>query len=355
MNLMYLKSFFKNWREKAKTKVAFIFVPDARHKVRKLYVSHFSMVLVLVASTGIVLSLAGGFSYYLTHSHHLKDENHRLTMALAQSEDKVARLDDIYKDQNSTAILIEEKVQEVASAYKRRLNDLEKLETKASHLIAQVNKKENVRLQVPTSRSFDRSRSLWVAENSSSDNLDSSPVMTPWTSNSPEDSLDSLLSLLSENGLSKIINENSAIYENLSKDIEKTYAFLDCRPDLKPASGIITSGFGMRHHPVTGRFAMHKGIDIANKVGSPIWAAGSGVVISSENDGGFGNLIVIDHGYNYKSAYAHNNKNLVKVGDRVKKGQKIALMGATGRTTGPHVHFEIHYKGHHIDPVTVLK
>lgn len=107
-----------------------------------------------------------------------------------------------------------------------------------------------------------------------------------------------------------------------------------------PARGVLTSGFG----PRWGR--MHRGIDIAAPVGTPIYAAAAGVVTYSQwNDGGYGNLVEIRHADGTLTLYAHNHRNLVRVGQYVEQGQQIAEMGSTGRSTGPHVHFEIHPPG----------
>lgn len=107
-----------------------------------------------------------------------------------------------------------------------------------------------------------------------------------------------------------------------------------------PARGVLTSGFG----PRWGR--MHRGIDIAAPVGTPIYAAAAGVVTYSQwNDGGYGNLVEIRHADGALTLYAHNQRNLVRVGQYVEQGQQIAEMGSTGRSTGPHVHFEVHLPG----------
>ena len=121
------------------------------------------------------------------------------------------------------------------------------------------------------------------------------------------------------------------------------------------ADGWISSGFGKRTDPFSGKQAFHKGLDFAGRKGDPIFAVANGVVTWSGQQKGFGNLVEIDHGYGYVTRYAHNEENLVKVGDKVEKGQEIALMGSTGRSTGTHVHFEVEQNGHVIDPKPYLK
>ncbi|MDV3237496.1 MAG: M23 family metallopeptidase [Gammaproteobacteria bacterium] len=119
-------------------------------------------------------------------------------------------------------------------------------------------------------------------------------------------------------------------------------------------SGWLSSYFGKRTDPFTGRPALHAGVDFAGKLGSDIVAVAAGVVIWSGKRHGYGNLIEINHGNGYVTRYAHNQKNLVKVGETVKKGQKIALMGSSGRSTGPHVHYEVLRDGRQVDPARYL-
>jgi murein DD-endopeptidase MepM/ murein hydrolase activator NlpD len=109
--------------------------------------------------------------------------------------------------------------------------------------------------------------------------------------------------------------------------------------------GFIGSGFGMRTDPFTGELAMHSGIDFAAPIGTPIFAAAGGVVASAEHHPEFGNAVTIDHGNGLSTLYAHTSRMLVKTGDFVRKGQQIALVGTTGRSTGPHLHFEVHVNG----------
>jgi murein DD-endopeptidase MepM/ murein hydrolase activator NlpD len=118
--------------------------------------------------------------------------------------------------------------------------------------------------------------------------------------------------------------------------------------------GLVSSVFGKRIDPFTGKWEQHKGIDIAGKEGTDIMALGDGVVIWSGKRQGYGNLVEIDHGRGYITRYGHNKKLRVKAGDTVRKGQTIALMGSTGRSTGPHVHIEVVHNGEQVDPAGYL-
>ncbi|MCU7893459.1 MAG: M23 family metallopeptidase [Candidatus Thiodiazotropha sp. (ex Ustalcina ferruginea)] len=118
--------------------------------------------------------------------------------------------------------------------------------------------------------------------------------------------------------------------------------------------GWISSYFGMRNDPFTGKRSMHKGMDFAGKDGSGVVAVAAGVVTWAGDRHGFGKLIEINHGKGYITRYGHNKKILVGIGDRIKQGQIIAEMGSTGRSTGPHVHFEVVRNGKTIDPTKYI-
>jgi murein DD-endopeptidase MepM/ murein hydrolase activator NlpD len=127
-------------------------------------------------------------------------------------------------------------------------------------------------------------------------------------------------------------------------------------PDGWPLAtgGVVTSTFGLRRHPLSGRRSMHKGIDIAGKHGSDIVAMADGLVIFSGRKSGYGKIVEVRHPDGLETRYAHNSKNLVSEGDLVTKGQVIAKLGSTGRSTGPHVHFEVRRDGEALDPMRFL-
>ncbi|HVN42066.1 MAG TPA: M23 family metallopeptidase, partial [Steroidobacteraceae bacterium] len=126
-------------------------------------------------------------------------------------------------------------------------------------------------------------------------------------------------------------------------------------PEGRPVTGgFISSYFGEREDPFSGREAYHKGVDFAGTTGSNVVAVAAGVVTWSGERTGYGNLVEINHGDGYVTRYAHNSKTLVSVGQTVKRGDPVALMGSTGRSTGPHVHFEVLRNGRQVDPLTFI-
>ncbi len=126
-------------------------------------------------------------------------------------------------------------------------------------------------------------------------------------------------------------------------------------PQGRPVrSGYISSYFGTRTDPFNGKTARHRGIDFAGKRGSDVLAVAGGVVTYSGPRFGYGNMVEINHGNGYVTRYAHCEQNLVAPGDRVQQGQKIALLGSTGRATGPNLHFEVWYRGRPVNPVKFI-
>ena len=127
------------------------------------------------------------------------------------------------------------------------------------------------------------------------------------------------------------------------------------RPEGRPVStGYISSYFGERADPFDGLEKFHKGVDFAGALGSDVVAVATGVVTWAGERSGYGKLIEINHGDGYSTRYAHNESVLVAVGQTVKRGDPIALMGSTGHSTGPHVHFEVLHNGRPVDPLSVI-
>jgi murein DD-endopeptidase MepM/ murein hydrolase activator NlpD len=122
-------------------------------------------------------------------------------------------------------------------------------------------------------------------------------------------------------------------------------------PALNPVlSGRIVSKVGVRNHPILKRRIHHDGIDISAKKGTPIFAAADGVVKLARYNGGYGNCVYVDHIYGYETRYGHMSKILVRVGQKVKRGDKIGLVGKTGLAEGPHLHYEVRFNDNVLDP-----
>jgi murein DD-endopeptidase MepM/ murein hydrolase activator NlpD len=142
----------------------------------------------------------------------------------------------------------------------------------------------------------------------------------------------------------------SISFQELDDFFKNQKSFLSSTPSIWPTRGWVTSSFGFRKSPFTGLREKHEGWDIAARIGSPVLATADGVVVVEGREYGYGNLVEVDHGYGIVTRYGHNSKHLVKVGDRVKRGQVVSLVGNTGRSTGPHLHYEILLNGVPVSP-----
>lgn len=143
-------------------------------------------------------------------------------------------------------------------------------------------------------------------------------------------------------------------FESLIEDLDEKKNLLASTPAIRPTKGVRTSRFGRRKSPFTGLMELHKGLDIAGPVGTPVVASADGRVTFAGRRGGFGLMMVIDHGHGLSTRYAHMDATLKQAGETVRRGDKIGLMGNTGRSTGPHLHYEVHLNGVPVDPETYI-
>jgi len=138
--------------------------------------------------------------------------------------------------------------------------------------------------------------------------------------------------------------------QDVLSSLSKRKSLLQSIPTNIPVKGWITSGFGYRTSPFTGKRSPHKGLDVAAPVGTPIYAPADGVVVFSGKKSGYGNFVMLAHGFGIATHYAHCAELLANVGQRVKRGDQIGTVGMTGRTTGPHLHYEVTVNGKRTNP-----
>ncbi|PKK82019.1 MAG: hypothetical protein CVT49_15815 [candidate division Zixibacteria bacterium HGW-Zixibacteria-1] len=143
-------------------------------------------------------------------------------------------------------------------------------------------------------------------------------------------------------------------FEEVYDVLAEKRSILDHTPSIMPTRGHRTRGYGMKLDPFTGYKQFHGGIDIGNKTGTPIFATADGVVKFTGVSGGLGQLIKINHGYGYETAYGHLSKIKVKRGQKVRRGDLIGLMGSTGYSTGPHLHYEVVKDGKRANPMEYI-
>ncbi len=147
------------------------------------------------------------------------------------------------------------------------------------------------------------------------------------------------------------VNIEKNNYNEISKTLELNSRLYEAIPAIKPADGPYGDRFGMRYHPILKVRRMHNGIDLLVNTGTPVYATGAGKVKYAGRKGGLGKTVIIDHGFGYTSIYGHLSRLKVKKGQRVKRGDMIALSGNTGRlSTGPHLHYEVRHNGIALNP-----
>ncbi|MGQ9508566.1 MAG: peptidoglycan DD-metalloendopeptidase family protein [Thermodesulfobacteriota bacterium] len=230
-------------------------------------------------------------------------------------------------------------------------------ETQRTHLHFFSSKIEDLEKQISKLKEFDK-RIRIIA------NLEKSQDVLPFMGMggpSPSDIRDRLRIEKDEKGLIKqmridierLESEATTREESLSeleKLLQTKKDILAHTPSIWPAYGWVTSGFGFRTNPFTGLTQMHEGIDIANQTGTPVVAPANGYVSDIQTDNVHGKLIIISHGFGMTTRYSHLNKIFVRVGQKVKRGEKIAEIGMTGKTTGPHLHYEVRLNGIPVNP-----
>jgi murein DD-endopeptidase MepM/ murein hydrolase activator NlpD len=156
-------------------------------------------------------------------------------------------------------------------------------------------------------------------------------------------------------GLQRQAGAEQQSFDEIRKYVDQQRNLLSRTPMGWPVRGWISSGFGPRSSPFSGSESFHAGIDIANDFGSPVRATADGVVAFSGWEGGYGKLVVLDHGNGLRTLYGHNSALKVSVGQRIRRGTVISLMGSTGESTGPHCHYEVRLHGTPVNPVHYLQ
>jgi len=140
-------------------------------------------------------------------------------------------------------------------------------------------------------------------------------------------------------------HRQEASLRELSEYFEDQKSMLSSTPSIWPTQGWVTSDFGVRLDPYNADRSMHQGLDISTPHGQPVQTPSDGTVVFNGSEGGYGKVLVIDHGYGVKTRYAHLSEIVVRLGERVARGQKVAAVGNTGRSTGPHLHYEVRVNG----------
>jgi murein DD-endopeptidase MepM/ murein hydrolase activator NlpD len=172
---------------------------------------------------------------------------------------------------------------------------------------------------------------------------DSDPAAPPGPAPAAQENLSALPGRLSS--LETEAARQEASLRELQEYFDDQKSLLASTPSLWPTRGWVTSDFGIRLDPYSTERMMHRGLDVATPHGQAVQTPSDGTVVFNGTEGGYGKVLVIDHGYGVKTRYGHLAEIFVRLGDRVTRGQKVAAVGNTGRSTGPHLHYEVRVNG----------
>jgi murein DD-endopeptidase MepM/ murein hydrolase activator NlpD len=299
-------------------KYSFILLSNAGSPIRQISPSSFILLgsILLIVAAFVVLGLLG-YDYAT-----LKKDAHRVETL----ESKISRQKEEIQGQRRQIQGFAEQI----NGLKDRLAQLDEFE-KRIKVIANIEK-------------GDEQEGMFGVGGSMPEDLDAGVDLTR--------KHDALLRDMHEqvDQLNLISVEKQKEFETLLQQLEHQSNILASTPSIRPAEGWITSGFGYRKSPFTGRREIHKGLDIANRIGTPIIAPANGVVSFAGKKGTLGNVVILDHGHGLTTRYAHTLKALKKMGERVMRGDIIAQIGNTGRSSGPHLHYEVCINGVAVNP-----
>ncbi|WP_278247525.1 M23 family metallopeptidase [Ruminiclostridium hungatei] len=294
-----------------------VIVPHTNDSVRRLAVKAPLVKLLLMV---LILSVFSAFLFI--HEYRGSAQKHQAEQNSGELEKQIKSLNDIISAQN-----------EALSMSKSQLEQAKKENAKVKSNVEEFTKLyENIAEDYISKTS----RGASAAKNSTSAVLDLSKLST----------------LVKE--LNKGFTEDGELAAQLRITDRKLEKYIGAIPTFLPATGSISSPFGMRTHPIQKVYKIHEGVDITSSKGDPIYAAASGVVEFAGYSSGYGYNVKIDHQNGIRTIYAHSSRLLVKKGEKVEKGQKIALVGSTGNSTGPHLHFEIRIGNTPVDPTGYL-
>lgn len=293
---------------------------------KKLSIHKFAMLFILMLAVAMVsAAMAGKIGYQLGH--------HNANIP-AESKSEIASLKETVNKERKNLQKVKAETE----------NNLDALAIKLGSLQAKLMRLEAIGERLVTAVDVDIDKEVFKE----------SPAMGS-ASDGEEGQTQTAADLLA--GIDQLGNQLISQDRQLTA-LEKVLTERDVKkevvPSGMPVQGYISSGYGGRVHPISGKYKGHKGVDIPGKRGTRIKAVAGGVVIKSERVTGYGNMVEIKHADGLTTLYGHNKKNIVKKGDIIEKGDTVALLGSTGRSTGPHVHFEVRKLGNPVNPMRYI-
>jgi murein DD-endopeptidase MepM/ murein hydrolase activator NlpD len=241
-------------------------------------------------------------------------------------------------------VTTEAEQQKVEATYRERLDNLRQSMNATVQEIRQLESLKNKFMEVATPTNL---RDKY----SKKEEARGGPWIAPRFQNSPSHDLNQDFASATDE-----FNQTQAAVKNLSQNWSAQLSWLHALPTGVPMGKDfrVTSGFGIRNDPFTGQLAMHEGLDFVAEIGSPIVATAAGTVTRSAWDASYGNVVEVSHIEGFTTRYAHLSKRLVEVGQKVQRGETIAQLGSTGRSTGPHLHYEVMRNDRVLNPTQML-
>ena len=317
-----------------------IIIPKTSKKTKQIKLNSFSTYIVILCFIAINIFISITSIAYYNKTKELYSENNNLNVSLESKANNISQLNSEIQTQKLNINTLTTKNEDEITYLSTSIKEINELKAQLAKTISAFNIDNNLSISIPISRSLDSSSISTIYKSKNYDDINAAPDLDE---------------LKKQDELITLINDLKLESSELTNEIEKQLNYLDCLPDNIPVKGVLSSGFGYRIHPISKLRSFHNGIDISASRGTPVHAAGSGIVVFSGYSGSFGKVVIISHGYGYETVYAHNREIHVKVNDVVKKGDIISEVGTTGVSTGPHLHFEIHVDNELIDPKSILK
>src|SRR5258708_489914 len=316
-----------------------LLVPDRDAKVKKIRLEHRMLVRVAVCAALVALALIGALAHYFTvvgkvaENELIRAENLELQNRWREAEQKFAHIND-------------------------ELDRVKRLNANLRHITSlnDPDRKLNMPQAEPGQKPPEFVGGDAVARQPAQAGMGAVGMGKPAPSGGEGHMIadgDSKSPVMAEDGdllkqlddLGKKVKAQEQEARALKSYFEDQQALLASAPSIWPVRGWVTSDFSVRLDPYTGERVMHEGIDIAGGMGTPVRSPADGTVVFSGLEGGYGHVLVIDHGYGLKTRYGHLSRIEVKVGEKVKRGQFVAAVGNSGRSTGPHLHYEVRVNG----------
>ena len=299
----------------AAKKLTIVFLPDASNKVRQLKIPKFLLFFLFLVFLSAALTLAWGVWDY---------------RGIKAKISRLAQLEEENSQQRIQLVALTQKIDQISG----KLIELRKFDQKLKTMVNLETTEDNTQF-------------LGIGGS------DPSLLDSDYTLEEAHQKLVRLMHQSLDN-----LNTEISIQKNekaeLCKYLENQKTMLASTPSIRPTRGWLSSGFGNRISPFTNEKEFHKGIDLSTRMNTPIVAPADGVVSSSGRDHAMGKMLTINHSYGLKTRYGHLSKILVKKGQYVKRGQEIALVGDSGRTTGPHLHYEVYLNGLPVNPLRYI-